>query len=105
MTELSNVLKYIRHEADTDDLRRIADEIRAAYRSQSRTKAHEMLKELNVQDKVRVTDGIKPKYLTNMVGRVLKIEITTAQIDFGRSFGKFRTGRVNIPLSCLQKVE
>jgi len=102
MTTLTDVLQYMKH-ANTEDISAIG----MAYRSRSTAlhaeRALEVVQSIDVGDKVRITGGIKPKYLIGLVGNVVDKESKCARVDFGRPVGKFRS-IIGIPYSALEKV-
>jgi hypothetical protein len=69
-------------------------------------KAHRNMLELNVGDKVVVVGSIKPRYLLGKVGTITRFDHTKRSpilVSFGRPLGKFTSGTVFMPASCLEK--
>lgn len=72
--------------------------------------ALEMVATLEIGDRVSISSGIKPKYLENQRGVIIptpsgqndKQFTLWVQLDYG--VGKFRSGRIRMPASCLRLI-
>jgi hypothetical protein len=59
--------------------------------------------ELKAGDKVRFTQG-RPRYLIGVVATVVKPMNTWVQVRLDKPIGKFGTGIIRSPISCIERV-
>lgn len=80
----------------------------------SRRKARHLLRSLTVGDKVKLTNGIKPRYLNNMVGHIMEIREGAAVVKLTRMPSHTGAGRppeggykdkLMVPFEFLVKVD
>ncbi len=106
MKSLDEAMNYIRFEAAEEDLVEIAGYITQRRQALREQRAANTRSEIAVGKWVKIaSSGIKPKYLAGQMGTVAKIQESRALIplDWGPQ-GKFRDGKVLVPMSALEVI-
>jgi hypothetical protein len=70
--------------AHDDGLDELAKAINSRRDIVARRNARRMMRELNIGDKVKLTNGIKPRYLEGMVGHIEKLQDGAAVVKLTR---------------------
>jgi hypothetical protein len=82
------------------------DALAGAITDRRKAVAKRQLFELKPGDRVRVSGGIRPKYMIGAVGTVIRIGSARIDVQLDEDIGRFRAGRdIGFPPGTLEKLE
>jgi hypothetical protein len=81
----------------------IAAAVDARRRLLQTVESRHKLAALSVGDRVRIGQGVSPRYLTGMPGTIVELDERAATVSLDCAVGRFESGRVRCPPLVLEK--